>query len=138
MPILPGLLKYADFALLLLRWMVATVFVTSGWRHAADPAARARSIGSSAAFARFLGIAELAGGAGVALGVLTQAAALGLILVMAGAIQKKIFVWKTGFWGDKNSGWHYDLMLISMNLVILCTGGGRFALLPGFSGIAAG
>jgi putative oxidoreductase len=76
----------------------------------------------------FLGAAELAGGLGVALGVLTQLAAAGLILVMLGAIQKKIFVWHTGFWGEKSSGWHYDLMLVLMNLVIICTNGGRYVL----------
>jgi putative oxidoreductase len=64
----------------------------------------------------------------VAFGVLIQLAAIGLILVMLGAIQKKIFVWHTGFWGEKSSGWHYDLMLILLNLVIVCTGGGKYVL----------
>jgi putative oxidoreductase len=40
-----------------------------------------------------LGAAELAGGLGVILGVLAQLAAIGLILIMLGAIQRKIFVW---------------------------------------------
>jgi putative oxidoreductase len=61
--------------------------------------------------------------------VLIQPAAIGLILVMLGAIQKKAFVWKTGFWGEKSGGWHYDLMLVLMNLVILTTDGGRYVLL---------
>ena len=65
---------------------------------------------------------------GVALGVLTQVAALGLILIMLGAIQKKLFVWHTGFWGDKTYGWHYDLLLLVANLVILTTGGGRLVV----------
>ena len=47
---------------------------------------RGKSIGMSPGFTRFLGLAELAGGLGVALGVLTQLAALGLILIMLGAI----------------------------------------------------
>jgi len=64
----------------------------------------------------------------VALGILTQLAAIGLILLMLGAIQKKIFVWKIGFWGGRAYGWHYDLMLLVMNLVILVTGGGRLAV----------
>jgi putative oxidoreductase len=46
-----------------------------------------------------LGVAELEGGLGVAVGALTRLAALGLIVVMLGAIRKKIFVWHTGFWG---------------------------------------
>jgi uncharacterized membrane protein YphA (DoxX/SURF4 family) len=40
----------------------------------------------------FFGASEIAGGVGVVLGVLTQLAASGLILLMLGAIQKKIFV----------------------------------------------
>jgi putative oxidoreductase len=108
--------------------MIAAVFGSSGWSHARDPAGRAASIGMSPRFTSFLGIAELAGSAGVALGVLTPFAALGLILVMLGAIQKKIFVWHTGFWGKKGYGWHYDLMLVVMNLVVAATGGGSWQL----------
>jgi putative oxidoreductase len=127
---LPWLLPYADLALLLMRLLVGAVFVTSGWNHAKDPLTRGRSIGMSPGFTRFLGIAEMAGGLGVALGVLTQLAALGLILVMLGAIQKKIFVWHTGFWGKHGTdGWHYELMLVAMCLVIATTGGGRFVVI---------
>jgi putative oxidoreductase len=75
-------------------------------------------------------LVELFGGAGVALGILPQLAALGLILVMLGAIQKKIFVWHTGFWGKSSDGWHYDLLFVVMCLVIATTGGGRFVLFP--------
>ncbi len=124
----PQLAEFTDLSLLLLRLMVAAVFVTSGWSHAKDPKTRAKSIGMTPAFALFLGVAELAGGLGVGFGVLTQLAAVGLILVMLGAIQKKIFVWHTGFWGEKASGWHYDLMLVLMNLVIACTNGGKYVL----------
>ena len=124
----PQLAQFTDYSLLLLRFMVAVVFATSGWSHLDDPKARAQSIGMSPGFTRFLGAAELAGALGVAFGVLTQLAALGLILVMLGAIQKKISVWHTGFWGEKASGWHYDLMMVVMNLVIITTNGGRFVL----------
>ena len=124
----PQLAEFTDLSLLLLRLMVATVFVSSGWAHLKNPKERAKSIGMAPSFTIFLGLAELAGGLGVALGVLTQLAAIGLILIMLGAIQRKIFVWHTGFWGEKASGWHYDLMLLLMNLVIACTNGGRYAL----------
>lgn len=122
----PQLTQFVDLSFLLMRLMVAAVFVTSGWSHVKDPKGRAASIGVSPGFTALIGAAELAGSLGVAFGVLTQFAAIGLILVMLGAIQKKIFVWHTGFWGDKNSGWHYDLMLVVMNLVIACTGGGKY------------
>lgn len=124
----PQLAQYTDLSLLLLRLMIAAVFVTSGWSHLRDPKGRAKSIGLSPGVTMVIGAAELAGGLGVAFGVLTQLAALGLILVMLGAIQKKIFVWHTGFWGEKASGWHYDLMLILMNLVVVCTNGGKYVI----------
>ena len=125
----PQLTRFTDLGLLLLRLMVASVFVTSGWSHATKSEERSKSIGMSQGFTIFLGIAEVAGGLGVGFGVFTQLAAIGLILVMLGAVQKKIFVWHTGFWGEKNSGWHYDLMFVVMNLVILFTNGGRWVLM---------
>jgi putative oxidoreductase len=124
----PQLAQFTDLSLLLLRLMVAAVFVTSGWTDIKDPKGRATSIGMTPALTTILGIAEVAGGLGVALGVLTQVAAIGLILIMLGAIQKKIVVWHTGFWGEKASGWHYDLMLLLMNAVIACTDGGTYVL----------
>jgi putative oxidoreductase len=124
----PSLLRFSDAALLLLRLMVAIVFVDGGWNHLKDPAARSKTIGMSKGFTVFLGAAEMAGGLGVAFGVLTQLAALGLILVMLGAIQKKMFVWRTGFWGKDGGGWHYDLLFVVMNVVIITTNGGRFVL----------
>src|SRR5216117_2691107 len=105
----PALLRFGDVGLLLLRLMVAVVFFDSGWNHLRNPAERSKSIGASTGFTVFLG-------------------AVGLILLMLGAIQKKIFVWKIGFWGGRAYGWHYDLMLLVMNLVILLTGGGKLVL----------
>jgi putative oxidoreductase len=124
----PELASWTDWSLLALRLMVAVVFFKSGLAHAGDPKGRGQSIGTSPGFTLSLGIAEMAGAFGVATGVLIQPAAIGLILVMLGAIQKKIFVWKTGFWGEKASGWHYDLMLVVMNSVLLTAGGGRLVL----------
>jgi len=64
---------------------------------------------------------------GIAFGVLAQLAAIGLILVMLGAIQKKIFAWHIAFWA--NNGWNYELTLIVMLLVIVATGGGHYSLM---------
>jgi putative oxidoreductase len=121
--------RFLSPALLLMRLMVGAIFITSGWSHVSKAQERARSIEMSVGFTRFLGVAELAGGLGVVFGVLTQLAALGLILVMLGAIYKKIGAWHTGFWGEKASGWHYDLMLVIMNLVIITTNGGDYVLM---------
>ncbi|HTR01661.1 MAG TPA: DoxX family protein [Thermoanaerobaculia bacterium] len=125
---IPGLLAWNDFALFLLRLVVAVVFGASGYFHAKDPVGRAKSVELSPTATRALGIAEILGSLGLVTGVLVQPAAIGLILVGLGAIGKKIFAWKIGFWGEKASGWHYDLMLLAMNLVIAATGGGRWVL----------
>src|SRR5436305_1880644 len=124
----PQLYQFVDLGLLLLRLMVGIVFLSSGWNHLKDPAGRSKSIGMNKGFTIFLGAAELAGALGVMFGVLTQLAAAGLVLLMLGAIQKKMFVWKTGFWGKNGQGWHYDLIFVVMNIVIIATNGGKLVL----------
>ena len=125
----PQLFRFTDLGLLLLRLMIGIVFLTSGWSHVKEPAERGQSIGMSKAFTLFLGLAEIAGSLGIVFGVLQQLAAIGLILIMLGAIQKKMFVWHIGFWGEKASGWHYDLMFAVMCLVVLFTNGGKYVLM---------
>ena len=118
-----------DYGLLLLRVMAGVIYVGSGYADLKDPDARSKSIGQSKGFTMFLAAAEIAGGIAVIVGVLQQLAAIGLMLIMLGALQKKIFVWKTGFWGKDGLGWYYELTLTSMLLVVLFTDGGRFVAL---------
>jgi putative oxidoreductase len=125
----PQLNHFTDLGLLLLRLMMGLVFLASGYSHLKDPLARSKSIEMSRRFTIFLGIVEVAGSLGVAFGVLTQWAAFGLILIMLGAIKKKIFSWHTGFWGENTYGWHYELIFILINLLIASTDGGRYVLL---------
>jgi putative oxidoreductase len=126
----PELARFTDVTLLLLRIMIGVVFLTSGWKHLTDPEERSKDIGLNKGITIFLGAAEIAGSLGIVFGVLTQLASIGLILIMLGAIQKKIFVWRTGFWGESGTnGWSYDTMLIVMNLVIVTTGGGNLSIM---------
>jgi putative oxidoreductase len=124
----PNSVQYADWGFLLLRIMSAAVFFSSGSAHLKSPRQRAESLGLSLGFTLFLGWAEVLGALGILFGVLTQWAALGLILIMFGAIYMKAAKWKIGFWGEKSSGWHYELIFVVINLVILLTDGGRFTL----------
>lgn len=129
LPIHDLALPYANAALLFLRVMLAAIFGFSGWGHVTKADERAKSIGMSKPFTIFLGVAEVAGALGVLFGVLAGWAALGLILIMMGAIYKKAFVWKTGFWGKGNQGWHYELIMVVMCLVIITVGPGTWVLL---------
>ncbi|MEO6828606.1 MAG: DoxX family protein [Acidobacteriaceae bacterium] len=127
--VFPGSQDYVDWGLLLLRIITGVVFLWSGWSHVKSPRERAQSLGLGIGFTTFLGWAEILGSLGIIFGVLTQLAALGLILIMFGAIYMKIAKWHTGFWGEKSSGWHYDLIFVITNLVILLTDGGRLTLM---------
>ncbi|MGB8029471.1 MAG: DoxX family protein [Terracidiphilus sp.] len=125
---IPGAMAYADWSLLFLRLMLALVFGTSGYSHLTKTKERAASIEMSVGFTAFLGAAELAGAMALATGILAQWAALGLIFIMLGAIFKKAVKWHTGFWGEKSMGWHYDMLMIAMNLVIVTMGPGKYSL----------
>ena len=124
----PELAALTDLALLLLRLMIAALFGTSGWSHMTKPRQRAESIGLSPGFTLVLGVLEVLGAASIALGVYAQLGAIVLIGVMLGAIQKKIFVWKTGFWGDEGQGWYYDTLYLVCCLVIVTTAGGALTI----------
>ncbi len=124
----PQLLRYQNIGILLLRLMAGVIFISSGWSHVKHPAEKSKSIGITKGFTSFLEVAEIAGSLGIIFGVLSQIAALGLIVLMLGAIQKKIATWHSGFWGKDGYGWHYDLMMIVMCLVIVFTNGGKYIL----------
>ncbi len=126
--VFPELAAFAEVALFLLRLMLAAIFGTSGWSHMTQPQERAESIGMSPGFTLVLGVVEVTASAALVLGIYPQIAAILLIGVMLGAIQKKVFVWKTGFWGDEGQGWYYDLLYLVCALVILTTGGGAIIL----------
>ena len=93
------------------------------------PAERSKSIGMSKIATFFLGIAEILGAVSIALGIYTQLGALLITAAMAGALFKKIFIWKTGFYAKKGYGWHYDLLLLLASLVILTTSGGNLNII---------
>jgi putative oxidoreductase len=93
----PQLLRYQNIGILLLRLMAGVIFISSGWSHVKHPAEKSKSIGITKGFTSFLEVAEIAGSLGIIFGVLSQIAALGLIVLMLGAIQKKIATWHSGF-----------------------------------------
>ena len=126
--VFPDLTALTDLSLFLLRLMIAAIFGSSGWSHVTRPKERSESIGMSPAFTLVLGIVELLGATSLVLGLYPQIGAILLIGVMLGAIHKKMFVWKTGFWGEDGQGWYYDLLYLVCNLVILTTGGGAIAI----------
>jgi putative oxidoreductase len=119
----------AGFALLFLRIIIAIVFFSSGKSHVQKPKERGESIGMSPTATTVLGLAEIVGAISIAFGIFTQIGALLIMGAMLGAMYKKIFIWKTGFYEDKGYGWHYDLLLFLGTFVIFTTHGGSLILI---------
>ena len=113
-----SLTGYSDFGLLALRLAIGAIFLY----HCRS---KLKNLGS---FMGFIGLAELAGGAAVALGFLTQLAAVGLGIIMIGAIYKKINEWKIPFSTQSNTGWEFDLMLLAGCVALLLMGGGGMSV----------
>lgn len=116
------------FALLLLRLIIAIILFSSGKSHVQDPVDRGKSIGLSTIATSVLGFAEIIGALSIALGIFPQIGALIIMLAMLGAIYKKIFIWKTGFYAEEGFGWHYDLLIFLGALVIFTTAGGSLVI----------
>jgi putative oxidoreductase len=104
--VLPFLIAVEGAGILVLRPVIALIFFSSGWADVRDREGRSKGIGMSEEFTVFLGVAEIAVSLSVAVGILPQGAAMGLMLIMMGAIGKQMFVWRTGFWGKAGYEWH--------------------------------
>src|SRR6201999_35122 len=78
-----------QIVILCLRVLTGWIFVWSGFAHARDPEGRSKDLGLPKGFVLLLGIVELLAGLGIAGGLLTRLSAVGLMLVMLGAIHPK-------------------------------------------------
>lgn len=130
MHFLHKLTAYHGWGMLLLRLSVGAIFLYHGiqkWAVWSAPAGDPSGEGL-VNLMKFLSIVEPLGGAALVLGVLTQLAALGLSLVMVGAIYYKVVVWKIAFMAGNTTGWEFDFILLAANLAILFCGAGVYAL----------
>ena len=120
----------SDVALLLLRIGLGSVFIVHGthkqrlWKVQPSPQMPAGMLRTL----RFLSIAEPAGALGVLLGFLTRFAAIGLALVMLGAIRLLITKVHLKFTGENVAGWEFEYMLLLVAIALALLGGGKYAL----------
>ena len=115
-------------SLLFLRIIVAIVFFSSGRNHLADPIKRSESLDLSPDMTRIIGILEIIAAISIAIGIVPQIGAMIIIVIMLGAIKKKIIDWNTGFYAKKSFGWHYDAIFLVAALLIMATNGGKYIL----------
>lgn len=124
----------ADVVALLLRVVVAAVFVAQGavktfaaadaphGRLASANLVRARRLPHPELLARLLGASELGCGILVGLGLLTRPATVPLVAILVLAIV--LFKWKSGF----IAGWDWPFAVLGAVLAVLVLGGGAFSV----------
>jgi putative oxidoreductase len=122
--------QFSDIALLILRIALGSIFLLHGlpkrglWSaqpSAQMPASMLRNL-------RILSIAEPAGALGLIFGFLTQLAALGLVIVMLGAITFLTTKVHRKFKEANAPGWEFEFMLMIVALALAILGGGKYAL----------
>ncbi len=128
MSVLSNLHHFSDWGLLALRLGVGTTFLVHGSQKRAmwkmQPSAQLPA--GVLSLLRVLSIAEPLGALATLVGLLTQAAAAGFIVVMLGAIRLKVTQMRKGFSGD--GGWELEFLLLVGAIALLFLGAGKFAL----------
>ncbi len=118
----PALNRHTDWGLLVLRLAIGAIFLYHGFQKwgMEDPSTTMT----------ILKFAEPLGGAAIILGALTQLAALGLAIIMVGAIYMK----STGFGQNAFDlfgtfgNWEFDMMILASCIVLLLTGAGALSV----------
>ena len=122
--------KTQDTALLVLRLVVAAVFLYAGsakWPFWSTPPE-----GMSAGMlnlVKFLSIVEPLGGAALILGFMTRWAAAGLAIIMVGAVYFVRVTMKAGvFTSPQGTGLDYNLLILAGCIVLLAFGAGGWSV----------
>jgi|SRR3989338_1513947 len=122
----PGLENYA---LLLLRIFIGIIFIYHGWPKLMAGSKIASGMGkpNMGTFLHILGFCEMAGGIATILGMLTQLASMGFVVVMIGAILMKNSM-KVKFSSMETTGWEFDFILLSAAIILIVFGAGSISL----------
>lgn len=122
--------NYIDIGLFALRIAIALIFLVHGiWKiQHGKKVAESSGMGSSGWFFVFLGWLEFFGSLALLAGIITQAAAAILGLIMVGAIYFKVWKWQIPFTAHDKTGWEFDLMILAGCIMIFIAGAGKIAL----------
>jgi putative oxidoreductase len=129
--------QFSDLGLLALRIAVGTIFLVHGiqkwamWKMQPSEQMPANML----VMMKFLSVVEPLGGLAVFIGFLTQLAALGLGIIMIGAIVVKRKVMKVSFTAMDKTGWEFDLIILAATIALFIFGGGVVSLDNLFFGI---
>ena len=122
--------QLSDWGLLALRIALGAVFLAHGrgklgmWKMQPSEQMPAGTI----SLMKLLSIVEPLGGIAVLFGFLTQLAAVGLGIIMVGAIKAKIRMFKAPFMVMEKPGWEFDMMNLAACITLFFSGAGAFSL----------
>ena len=77
---------------------------------------------------RLLSIAEPLGATALLLGFLTRWAAVGLIIIMLGAIYVSQFDYGIGFVTSTGPGWNFPLLVLAVCFILAAFGPGKWSI----------
>lgn len=130
MGVFASLHQWSDVGLLALRIGVGAIFLAHGRQKKAmwsmQPSEKLPA--GMLNILRLLSICEPLGGIALILGFLTQLAALGLGIIMLGAINLKAGKMKQPFAASGTVGWEFDFVLLAGTIALFFTGAGAWAL----------
>lgn len=129
--------QLSDWGLVALRIGVGAIFFAHGrmkwamWKMQPSEQMPASMI----SLMRLLSVVEPLGAIAVLSGFLTQLAAVGLGIIMVGAINLKVKMMKVKFMGQEKAGWEFDLIILCACIALLLFGGGALSLDRIFFGV---
>ena len=121
--------KYQNAVLLILRIITAAIFYVAAyfkfpfWSHAPE------GMSTFLLFTtRLLSIAEPLGATAVLFGFLTRLAAVGMIIILLGAIYVSQSVYGIGFVTPTSPGWNFPLAVLAGCLILTAFGAGKWSI----------
>lgn len=130
MRFLSKLSRFSDWGLLVLRFAIGIIFIVHGtmkwniWNM--QPSERLPA--TMLTIFKILSITEPLGAVAIIFGFLTPVAALGLSIIMIGAISMKINVMNLGFIAQQGTGWEFDFLILSSLVCLLLSGAGKISV----------
>ena len=121
--------QYQNASLLFLRIVTAAIFYVAAYYKFPFWSGAPEGISPFMLFAtRLLSIVEPLGATALLLGFLTKWAAVGLSIILLGAISVSQFVYGIGFVMPTSAGWNFALAVLSGCLVLAAFGPGKWSV----------
>ena len=121
--------RYQNASLLILRIVTAAIFYVAAYYKFPFWSGAPEGISAFLLFTtRLLSIAEPLGATALLLGFLTRGAAVGLIIILLGAIYVSQFVYGIGFVMPTSAGWNFPLAVLDGCFVLAAFGPGKWAV----------